>query len=80
MKHWKALVPTAVAAAMVLGLSGPAGAADPAGRGASTGGLSTAVQKVREAAVIPVEQISLNLVIAGDPDQPGVTPGGGIEP
>lgn len=82
MKRRKASVLGAVAAAgMVLAVSGPVRAANPPGRGASAGGLSTAVQKVREAASVPTDQISLNIKLSQDGDQPGVTPvGGGIEP
>jgi hypothetical protein len=71
---------------IVMGLAGPAGAADPPGRAASGIGLANALikQRVVEDAigdVIPTESVSLNFGKTLDPDQPGVTPGGGgIEP
>jgi len=73
MRRLKLMV-LAVGAAMVMlvGLAGPAGAADPPGRGASTRGLVTALGKVTLSDVL----IS-NIAMAQDPNQPGVTPGGG---
>jgi hypothetical protein len=79
-----ALAPAA-AIVMLIGLSGPAGAAEPPGRAASTGGLGNATLKIKLTDLLisarPLEQVSLNFGMAQDPDQPGVTPGGGgVEP
>ena len=78
----------AVGAAMVMsiGFAAPAGAADPPGRSASNRGLVTAL--IKQSAVQDdigneklTEQVSLNIIQANNPDQPGVTPGGGgVEP
>lgn len=89
MRRLKLMV-LAVGAAMIMlvGLAGPAGAGgkvgiDP-GRRNSTDGLAIAIQKVREATppvAAPLEQVSMNLAMAQDPNQPGVMPpGGGVEP
>jgi hypothetical protein len=84
----KMMIP-AVGAAMVvaIGLAGPAGAGGKAGidpgRGASTGGLVNAGTKGgfdlkgNKGGVKALEEVTQNIVMAQDPDQPGVTPGGG---
>ncbi len=84
MKLRKLMIPVVGAAMFTLiGPAGPAGAADPPGRGASTGGLGNALVNVAAsgADVVPTDQISLNIVMAQDPAAPGVSPGGGgVEP
>jgi len=85
MKRLKLMVlAIGVAMAMLLAFSGPAGAADPPGRGASTTGLATGLANVDLQNILnakPLEQVTLNFIAAQDPEQPGVTPGGGgVEP
>ena len=86
MRRLKLMVTaTGAAAAMVIGLAGPASAADPPGRGASAGGLLNAFGKVSlqdfGSKEVPTESLSLNFVKSQDPEQPGTTPGGGdVEP
>jgi hypothetical protein len=87
MRRVKFMIPAVGATVfMVTGLVAPAGAASPPGRGASSGGLTNALIKQTAVQddvgnVIPTENVTLNLIMAQDPDQPGVTPGGrGVEP
>ena len=60
-------------------LSGTTVAADPPGRGASSDVMFALKVRFTDLLVsaMPMEQISLNLAMSDDLDQPGVTPGGG---
>ena len=74
----------ALGAALALGgtFGGPVAAEPPPGRSASTAGLANAFGKVSmqdfHFVTKPMASISLNIVSANDPDQPGVRPGGGV--
>jgi hypothetical protein len=84
MRRLKLVIPAAGAAlVMLVGLAGPAGAGGKAsidpGRRNSTGGLATAGYDLKHVVKVtrPFEQITENIVMAQDPNQPGVTPSGG---
>jgi hypothetical protein len=88
MRRLKLMIPAAGAAmVMLVGLAGPAGAGGKAsidpGRANSTSGLVNAGTKggfdlkSNKGGVKALEEVTQNIVMAQDPDQPGVTPGGG---
>jgi hypothetical protein len=84
MRRLRVMIPAVAAMAMLVGVAGPAAAGGKAGidpgRRNSTGGLARAtfeIDGVVVGGVKPLEQVTLNLVAAQDPTQPGVAPGGG---
>jgi hypothetical protein len=79
VKRLKFFAVTLSAGLALQALSGTVVAAEPPGRSASSDALDSLRIRLTDILVseVPLDQISLNFEKSTEPDQPGVTPGGG---